>query len=137
MKLEGEDAITILTIKNTELPAMYIGDKLSRLDILAETANKTLVNIEVQIANESNIIKRTLYYWTQMYVLDSGDNYNKLCPAIMINILKFNLFPDREQLHSNYGLYEKAQMAAIAVNELIAKISTAKNMIKTHLANFL
>lgn len=109
LELEGENAITNLVIKNGELPADYIGDKLSRLDILAETASKTLINVEVQIANESNIIKRTVYYWTQMYKLDAGENYNKLCPAIMINILNFNLFPQRKRLHSNYSLYERGE----------------------------
>ena len=46
-------------------------NKLGRLDIVAILNNDAIVNIEVQMLNLHNFVKRSLYYW-------SGNYYNDL-----------------------------------------------------------
>ena len=50
----------------------------------------------VDSSEETNIDKRSLYYLSKLYSsqLQRGDEYNKLCSVITINILDFNLFND-------------------------------------------
>lgn len=39
----------------------------AKLDILARTEKGILINIEVQVTNQYNINKRTLFYWADLY----------------------------------------------------------------------
>jgi predicted transposase/invertase (TIGR01784 family) len=50
----------------------------------------------VQVANESNLDQRVLYYWGRIYCgqLTSGDLFRKLKKTINIVLLAFNWFPD-------------------------------------------
>jgi len=52
--------------------------------------------VEVQIAPDLAMQKRSLFYWSKMYggQLESGEHYVKLEKTIMINILSFQLFGD-------------------------------------------
>ena len=51
--------------------------------------------------------QRSLFYWSQMYIstLYSGGKYQDLKPAITINILSYNLFPEDEDFHSMFSIY--------------------------------
>ena len=53
-------------------------DKLSRLDIVATTDANVKINIEIQLKNEYNMVKRTLFYWSKLYSsqIDSSDGYD-------------------------------------------------------------
>jgi predicted transposase/invertase (TIGR01784 family) len=99
-------SVTILPHK--DIPAEVIGGKASKLDVLAELADGTRVNIEVQIKNYYNIEKRTLYYWSLKFTRDfkAGDDYANLAPVITINIIDFNYFKDIDDFHTSFHLYE-------------------------------
>jgi predicted transposase/invertase (TIGR01784 family) len=95
-------------IENKDLPAEISGGKSGKLDILAKIADEdSLVNIEVQIKNQYNIEKRSLYYWSRKYAWDfaSGSDYRELVPVIAINIVDFGLFP-LDDFHTSYHLWE-------------------------------
>lgn len=78
--------------------------KLSRLDILGRTADGVKVNVEMQVVNEHNIERRTLYYWAKLYAdLARGQGYSELTRTVTINLLAFRALPD-EECHSVYGL---------------------------------
>ena len=81
-------------------------DKLSRLDVACELDTGEYIDVEVQVVNYHNMKRRTLYYWSQVYLmrLPSGANYNDLRPTITINILAFELLP-QEEPHAMYGIY--------------------------------
>jgi predicted transposase/invertase (TIGR01784 family) len=81
-------------------------DKLSRLDVACELDTGEYVDVEVQVVNYQNMKRRTLYYWSQVYLmrLPSGANYNDLRPTITINILAFELLPQDEP-HAMYSIY--------------------------------
>ena len=89
--LKPKDLITEVEIKNTDLNKGYIEDKFSRLDVKAMTSNNEIINIEIQLKNEYNMIKRSLYYWSKLYSeqLNEGEDYSVLKRTICINILNF------------------------------------------------
>jgi len=81
-------------------------DKLSRLDVACELDTGEYIDVEVQVVNYHNMKRRTLYYWSQVYLmgLPVGANYNDLRPTITINILAFELLP-QEEPHAMYSIY--------------------------------
>lgn len=105
--LKPKDLITSVEIKNTDLNKDYIEDKFSRLDVKATTSNDEVINIEIQLKNEYNMIKRSLYYWSKLYSeqLNEGEDYNLLKRTICINILNFKYLKTRK-FHSAYRLKE-------------------------------
>lgn len=94
-------------LKGTELSKQFIDDKYSRLDIKAITNSKETINIEIQLKNEHNMIKRSLYYLSKMYEeqLGEGDDYAKLDRTICINILNFK-YLNTEAFHTGYRFKE-------------------------------
>ena len=102
----GKQAIKDIQFKNSELVPYYEGDKLTRLDIFCITEDETKIDVEVQLINKKDMERRSLFYWSQMYLmgLNKGDDYITLNPAITINILGHKIFPN-EPLHSMYCIY--------------------------------
>ena len=105
--LKPKDLITEVKIKNTDLNKGYIEDKFSRLDVKATTSNNEIINIEIQLKNEYNMIKRSLYYWSKLYSeqLNEGEDYSLLKRTICINILNFKYLKTR-MFHSVYRMKE-------------------------------
>ena len=105
--LKPKDLITSVEIKNTDLNKGYIDDKFSRLDVKATSSNHEIINIEIQLKNEYNMIKRSLYYWSKLYSeqLNEGEDYSILKRTICINILNFKYLKTRK-FHSGYRLKE-------------------------------
>ena len=105
--LKPKDLITGVEIKNTDLNKGYIEDKFSRLDVKATTSNDEIINIEIQLKNEYNMIKRSLYYWSKLYSeqLNEGEDYSLLKRTICINILNFKYLKTR-MFHSVYRMKE-------------------------------
>ena len=102
----GKQAIKDIQFKNSEIVPFYEDDKLTRLDIFCITAEETKIDVEVQLINKKDMERRSLFYWSQMYLmgLNKGDDYITLNPAITINILGHTIFPE-EPLHSMYSIY--------------------------------
>lgn len=105
--IKPTDLIKFVEIKNTDIEKEYIEDKYSRLDIKAVTNNGEYINIEIQVKNEYNMIKRSLYYWSKMYEgqLTKGQDYDSLSRTICINILDFKYLKN-ENFHNVYRLKE-------------------------------
>jgi len=100
--------LTEITLCDRELDPEFIGDKTSRLDILAKSADGMHINIEVQIVNLGNPRKRSLYYWSRLYggQLTAGLQYEKLSSVIAINVVNFACLPDPERFHHTYQVLE-------------------------------
>ncbi|MDR2766042.1 MAG: Rpn family recombination-promoting nuclease/putative transposase, partial [Holosporaceae bacterium] len=91
-----------LEVRKTELTPEYLGGKEVRLDVVAETSNNEIVNIEMQKNDDPDMADRSLFYWAELYFqqLEKGDNYQELKKTICINILgEFRLFDDDEFWH--------------------------------------
>ena len=94
-----------IELKDRDIDPEHLVDRGARLDILAKTTEGTLINIEVQIANEYNLDQRILYYWGRVYCgqLTSGDLFSKLKRTINIVLLAFNWFQDN-RYHRSFHL---------------------------------
>ena len=94
-------------LKGTEITKQFIDDKYSRLDVKATTSNNEIINIEIQLKDEHNMIKRSLYYLSKMYEeqLGEGEDYSNLKRTICINILNFK-YLKTENFHTGYRLKE-------------------------------
>ncbi|MGL4848986.1 MAG: Rpn family recombination-promoting nuclease/putative transposase [Clostridium sp.] len=105
--MENEEKIVSVKIQGTDIGKEHIEDKYSRLDIKATTNKNEKINIEIQVKNEYNMIKRSLYYWSKMYEEDlkEGQNYNSLKRTICINLLSFNYLKN-DRYHNGYRLKE-------------------------------
>ena len=96
-----------LTFTNPEYVPDKETDKLARLDISCVLDSGEKVDVEMQVANEHNIQKRSLFYWSRMYSssLSAGDSYNDLIPCICINILDFIEFKEEPEAFISLGVY--------------------------------
>lgn len=86
---------------------MVIDEKISILDVYVVTSKNTHINVEMQIVNEYNMIKRTLFYWSKMYLsqLVKGQDYELLNNTVTINLLDFN-YINSDKYHSVFYLME-------------------------------
>ena len=103
--LNPVDPIKSVSLKDTTIEKSHLEDKYSRLDVKAITNKGEHINIEIQLKDEKNMIKRSLYYWSKLYEgqLENGENYQKLSRTICINLLDFDLL-NHDKFHSVYRL---------------------------------
>ena len=107
--------------KNTILRKENKNDKLGILDICAELNGKEKCNIEMQIANKSNIIERILYYWSKLYSkqIKNGEEYILLERTITILITDFRIESLKElEYHSSWKIIEEKWRKKILTNKL-------------------
>lgn len=106
--IKTKNPIVKVEIKNTDIEKHFLEDKFSRLDVRAETDKNEIINIEIQLKNEYNMIRRSLYYWSKLYEeqLGEGENYSKLRRTVCINILNFKYLKN-ERFHNGYRLKER------------------------------
>ena len=106
--LEGylPNEIKDLSFSPSELIPDNSLDKLGRLDVACVLDSGEQVDIEVQVINQHNMKRRTLFYWSRMYLLSlpAGRLYQNLKPAITINLLSYTALP-QEEPHSMYSIY--------------------------------
>lgn len=105
--LKPKKKIVSVDINKTDIEKEYIEDKYSRLDVKATTSNDEIINIEIQLKNENNMIKRSLYYLSKMYEeqLNEKEDYSKLIRTVCINILNFK-YLKTENFHTGYRFKE-------------------------------
>lgn len=105
--LKPKKKIVSVDINKTDIEKQYIEDKYSRLDVKATTSNDEIINIEIQLKNENNMIKRSLYYLSKMYEeqLNEKEDYSKLIRTVCINILNFK-YLKTDKFHTGYRFKE-------------------------------
>jgi predicted transposase/invertase (TIGR01784 family) len=107
LELEGEKRLDDIEILDPMLKKEGIDDKQGILDIRAKTIIGEQINIEVQLINQYNMDKRTLFYWSKIFTeqLKEGQPFNELRKTISINILDFN-YIGVDEYHSVFHLWE-------------------------------
>jgi predicted transposase/invertase (TIGR01784 family) len=97
-------------LEDKDLSAEIAGGKAGRLDVLGQLEDRRWVNVEVQLKNEHNMDKRTLFYWSSKYIRNfrSGEDYRELLPVITINITGFEYLAV-EDFHASFHLWEDRQ----------------------------
>jgi len=106
-------------IENKTFTPKVIGDKSSILDVRAVLQGKTKVNIEVQVRNQYNMDRRSLFYWSREYAesLEAGQDYRKLPDVIAINIVDFD-YPPVRNFHTRFHLREDSDRDIILTGAL-------------------
>ena len=95
-----EDQVEKISILNPYNQKKSAGDKLTILDIKAKSTSGKWFNIEMQINDDAEYKKRSLYYWAKLYSdqLNAGQSYDKLEKTISIHLLNFEMLDE-----SDYG----------------------------------
>lgn len=128
--LREPDQIIDLDLLNPYNTVNFKDDKSSILDIKAQGKDGKLFNIEIQVANDGDYDKRSLYYWAKLYAdqLKAGDALTK---TIGIHILNFNSVqskhPNRyhnifciKELETDTVYYQDFEMHTIELKKFIA-----------------
>lgn len=97
-------------LDSTKLEKDRIDDKLGIVDVLARTLNGEQINIEIQLVNQYNMDKRTLFYWSKIYSrqLSESQPFKELKKTITVNILDFN-YIGLEKYHNVFHLWEDSE----------------------------
>ncbi|MDQ6962499.1 MAG: Rpn family recombination-promoting nuclease/putative transposase [Mariprofundaceae bacterium] len=104
------DQVVELELRNPYNVADYLADKMSILDIKACDAKGRWFNVEMQIGQDLDFDKRAMYYWSKLVTdqLSEGMMFRELKKTISINILDFNVVPNREEFHNRYRIMNVA-----------------------------
>lgn len=92
LNLNGVDKIKDVFFEEKQLDVTLLtSEKLSILDIHVVTETDLNINVEIQLINQYNMIKRTIFYLSKMILsqLKKGEDYSSLNRTITINILEF------------------------------------------------
>ena len=97
-ELEGKKKLVDFEFKDRELDPSALGSKGVLLDVCGTCSDGTLVNVEIQLSNLKSMNRRTLYYWALLYGrrLQSGEDYTNLNRTVVISILSYNLFAEKD-----------------------------------------
>ena len=109
-KTYTEPLTEIIIIENKELTKEMIEDKTGRIDVRAKTQNGEQINIEVQLTDQNNMDKRTLFYWGKLFLegIKQGEDYTNLKKVITINLVDFNYLKTKDY-HSSFHLWEDSE----------------------------
>jgi predicted transposase/invertase (TIGR01784 family) len=114
----GEELADV-TLLDRELDPKRIKDRALRLDILAKTTSGETIDLEVQVANERNIDRRTLFHWARLYYtqISQGGEFKDLHRTIAIDVLDFDWFTGDGRYHHVFHVRED-ESADILCNHL-------------------
>lgn len=100
--------ITDIAFENVELHAEHQDEKIGFLDIRVTTDKGEIIDIEVQTYPEPDIGDRNLSYFSRLFSeqREKGNGYSEFKPVIVVNLLSFIIFRDREKYHSSYSVRE-------------------------------
>jgi predicted transposase/invertase (TIGR01784 family) len=131
---KGYDLVVEINLLNPFNLKTIQASKESILDVKAKDSRGRWINIEVQIDNDGSYANRSLYYWAKSYSgqLKSGETYGTLDPAVCINLLDFEIFPQLPGYHNCFQVTEIDQPEYVLSEHLqIHFIELPKNQIKS------
>ena len=91
-----ETQITDVFFLDKDQDPHFEHEKLSKLDILAQTNTGMQIDIEVQVLKHAYLSERFLYYWAGLYgsQLKEKEQYTQLKPTVSIILLDFDYLPE-------------------------------------------
>ena len=91
-----ETQITDVRFMDKDQDPNFEHEKLSKLDILAQTNTGMQIDIEVQVLKHAYLSERFLYYWAGLYgsQLKEKERYTQLKPTVSIILLDFEYLPE-------------------------------------------
>ena len=96
-----------IKIVSPEKNKRFYDDKLFRLDIRIVTAQGEHIDVEIQMRDEKNMVKRSLFYASTLYAEQMRESmgYSELGRAVALNILCYTTDKDSEFIRS-WRLYD-------------------------------
>ncbi len=130
--------VEIIEIKTDDtLIRKYPNDKTGRLDLRTKFKDGTICQIEMQMANEYNTVKRILYYWSKTYSsqLERGEFYKDLKKTIGIIITNYEVEELKEikELDTKWQIKETKRGEKLLTDDLelrIIEIPKAKKILE-------
>ena len=116
----GDDKFSSIEIlENKSFIPDNIGNKSVTFDVRAVLQGKTRVNVEVQLRNEYNMDKRSLFHWSREFStsLKAGQDFRELPDVIAINIVNFN-YLDTSDYHSCFRLRDDKERDVVLTGAL-------------------
>ncbi|MDE6846405.1 MAG: Rpn family recombination-promoting nuclease/putative transposase [Lachnospiraceae bacterium] len=100
-----EKEVFSVEITNPIILGESIESKEVRLDISVLLNKRTIINLEMQVANRLNWQNRSVVYLCRSYdSLTHGQDYNEAKSAIHIGFLDYTLFHNRPEFYASYKL---------------------------------
>lgn len=100
LHLKPEDVKTA-TVTNPIRPGDAINDKTVILDVNVLFNNDTVIDLEMQVVNQSNWVDRSSYYLCRNFSnLQKREVYTDVKAAYQIGFLDFTLFPDAPEFYA-------------------------------------
>lgn len=109
LRLNGLEKIKDVSFEEKQLDVTLLtSEKLSILDLHVVTETSININVEIQLVNQYNMIKRTIFHLSKMILgqLKKGEDYSSLSRTITINILNFS-YLEEENFINNYLYHNK------------------------------
>lgn len=104
LHLSPEDTISISVQNPIEL-GKEISAKEFILDLAVLINDYLLLNLEMQVCDESNWTDRSLSYVCRSFDnLNQGEKYNTVLPVTQVGFLSFSLFPEHPEFYATYQL---------------------------------
>ena len=107
--------------------------KMGIVDVLAKINNNEFCNVEMQMADKKNMIKRMLYYWARQYAKETGkkEKYKELKRTIVVLIANFEFDKLRELgVHSRWKIIEEERRKIVLTEDLEFNIIEVPKMYK-------
>ena len=127
--------IKTINIEETPITEHNIkDDKVGVLDIKARLNNDIICDVEMQVAKNSNIEKRIMFYWSKLYSAEihKGEDYDVLHKTIVILIANFELDKLKEigKFHTKWQIREEEFRKVVLTDTLEVHIIELPKLIK-------
>ena len=100
-----EKEVFSVEITNPIILGKSVESKEVRLDISVLLNNRTMINLEMQVANQLNWQNRSVVYLCRSYdSLNHGQDYDEANSVIHIGFLDYTLFRSRPEFYASYKL---------------------------------
>jgi len=132
------EKIEIIDIKtDATIARKYPSEKAGRLDLKTKFKDGTICQIEIQMSDEKNTVKRILYYWSRTYAeqIKRGEEYKELNKTIGIIITNYEVeeLKGIEKLDTKWQIIEAENGKRLLTEDLelrIIEIPKARRIIE-------
>lgn len=123
----SKQEITSIEITNPVILGKSIEDKEFRLDINVLLNNNTVINLEMQVANEMNWPNRSILYLCRSFDNPKhGQDYQETMSAIHIGFLDFTLFKKYPEFYATYKLINVKNHQVYSDNFILSVVDLSK-----------
>ena len=132
------EQVEIIDIKtDSTITRKYPSEKAGRLDLKTKFKDGTICQIEMQMSDEKDTVKRILYYWSKTYSkqLKRGEYYKDLKKTIGIIITNYEVkeLKEIEELDTKWQIIEAKNGKKLLTDDLelrIIEIPKAERILK-------